>query len=39
MSKLTESEAHSLHEALDDEYRAWAIYNKIIHYDWCGTAV
>lgn len=30
MSDLTESEIRALNEALDDEYRAWAIYDQVI---------
>lgn len=30
MSELTESEVGVLHEALDDEYRAWATYDQVI---------
>ncbi len=30
MSELTESEIRALHEALDDEYRAWATYDQVI---------
>ena len=31
MDALNESEVRTLHEALDDEYRAWATYDQIIH--------
>lgn len=30
MSELNESEIRALHEALDDEYRAWATYDQVI---------
>jgi hypothetical protein len=30
MTKLSEAEARALGEALDDEYRAWAIYDQVI---------
>lgn len=30
MSPLTDTEIHVLHEALDDEYHAWAIYDQVI---------
>jgi hypothetical protein len=30
MSKLTDQEIAALHEALDDEYRAWATYDQVI---------
>lgn len=30
MSDLNESEIRALHEALDDEYRAWATYDQVI---------
>lgn len=30
MAELTESEVRALHEALDDEYRAWATYDQVI---------
>jgi hypothetical protein len=30
MSNLNETEIHALHEALDDEYRAWATYDQVI---------
>lgn len=30
MSELTETEIQVLHEALDDEYHAWATYNQVI---------
>lgn len=30
MNELTEAEIHALHEALDDEYRAWATYDQVI---------
>jgi len=30
MSTLTELEIRALHEALDDEYRAWATYDQVI---------
>ncbi|HKJ07674.1 MAG TPA: DUF2202 domain-containing protein, partial [Gammaproteobacteria bacterium] len=30
MSDLTETEIRVLHEALDDEYRAWATYDQVI---------
>jgi hypothetical protein len=31
MSELNETEIRALDEALDDEYRAWATYNQVIH--------
>jgi hypothetical protein len=31
MSVLNDVEQRALHEALDDEYRAWAIYDQIVH--------
>ncbi|MBK6960540.1 MAG: DUF2202 domain-containing protein [Gammaproteobacteria bacterium] len=30
MDQLTDSEIRVLHEALDDEYRAWATYNQVL---------
>ena len=30
MNSLSETEAHALHEALDDEYRSWATYDQVI---------
>jgi len=30
MSDLTDTELRALHEALDDEYRAWATYDQVI---------
>jgi hypothetical protein len=30
MNELTETEVHALHEALDDEHRAWATYDQIL---------
>ena len=30
MSRLTETEIRALHEALDDEYLAWATYDQVI---------
>ncbi|MFA9462504.1 ferritin-like domain-containing protein [Thiohalorhabdus methylotrophus] len=30
MSDLTAPEIHALHEALDDEYRAWATYDQVL---------
>ncbi|RRQ20764.1 ferritin-like domain-containing protein [Thiohalobacter thiocyanaticus] len=30
MDDLTEAEVRTLHEALDDEYRAWATYDQVI---------
>ena len=30
MSNLNKAEIHALHEALDDEYRAWATYDQVI---------
>ena len=30
MIPLSEAEAHTLHEALDDEYRSWATYDQVI---------
>lgn len=30
MSQLTEAEIHTLNEALDDEYLAWATYDQVI---------
>lgn len=30
MSTLTQDEISALHEALDDEYKAWAIYGQVI---------
>jgi hypothetical protein len=30
MNELNDSEIHALHEALDDEYRAWATYDQVI---------
>jgi hypothetical protein len=30
MNELTETEIDALHEALDDEYRAWATYDQVI---------
>ncbi|HSH28491.1 MAG TPA: hypothetical protein VK971_01185 [Thiohalobacter sp.] len=30
MDVLTEAEIRTLHEALDDEYRAWATYDQVI---------
>jgi hypothetical protein len=31
MERLTKAEIDSLQEALDDEYRAWATYDQVIH--------
>jgi hypothetical protein len=31
MSLLTQGEIGALHEALDDEYKAWTIYDQVIH--------
>jgi len=31
MTVLNEIEAAALHDALDDEYHAWAIYDQVIH--------
>ena len=31
MSVLHRSEIQALREALDDEYRAWATYDRVIH--------
>ena len=31
MSNLNKAEIHALHEALDDEYRAWATYDQVVH--------
>jgi hypothetical protein len=30
MNELTEPEVYALHEALDDEYRAWATYDQVM---------
>lgn len=30
MDKLTAAEINALHEALDDEYQAWSIYDQVI---------
>ena len=30
MNELTKAEIDALHEALDDEYRAWATYDRVI---------
>jgi hypothetical protein len=30
MTELNENEIRALHEALDDEYKAWAIYDQVI---------
>jgi hypothetical protein len=30
MTTLTEAEARALHDALDDEYHAWATYDQVI---------
>jgi hypothetical protein len=30
MNELTDAEIRALHEALDDEYRAWATYDQVI---------
>lgn len=30
MNELNDSEIHALHEALEDEYRAWATYDQVI---------
>jgi hypothetical protein len=30
MNTLTEAEIEVLHEALDDEYRSWAVYDQVI---------
>jgi hypothetical protein len=30
MTTLTETDIHVLHEALDDEYRAWATYDQVV---------
>lgn len=30
MNELTETGVHALHEALDDEYRAWATYDQVM---------
>lgn len=30
MNNLTEKETRALHEALDDEYKAWATYDQVI---------
>ncbi|WP_100640810.1 ferritin-like domain-containing protein [Marinobacter salexigens] len=30
MSSLTEKEVRALHEALDDEYKAWATYDQVL---------
>jgi hypothetical protein len=31
MTVLNDTEVRALHEALDDEYRAWATYDQVIH--------
>jgi hypothetical protein len=31
MSLLTQAEIGLLHEALDDEYKAWTTYDQVIH--------
>ena len=31
MSRLTQAEIGALHEALDDEYKAWTTYDQVIH--------
>jgi hypothetical protein len=31
MSILSADEQRALHEALDDEYKAWTIYDQVIH--------
>lgn len=31
MSLLTQAEIAALHEALDDEYKAWTTYDQVIH--------
>jgi hypothetical protein len=31
MSQLTQAEQAALHEALDDEFKAWTIYEQVIH--------
>lgn len=31
MTELSEDEAIALREALDDEYRAWATYDRVVH--------
>jgi hypothetical protein len=31
ISILDDTELHTLHDALDDEYRAWATYDQVIH--------
>ncbi len=31
MSRLTHAEIGALHEALDDEYKAWTTYDQVIH--------
>ena len=30
MEKLTDAETNALHEALDDEYQSWSIYDQVI---------
>jgi hypothetical protein len=30
MSELNDKEVHALHEALDDEYHAWAVYDQVV---------
>ena len=30
MEKLTDAELNALHEALDDEYQSWSIYDQVI---------
>lgn len=30
MDKLTAAEFNALHEALEDEYQAWSIYDQVI---------
>lgn len=30
MTALTDAEIRALHEALDDEYRAWSVYDQVI---------
>jgi hypothetical protein len=30
MQKLSKTELDALHEALEDEYRAWATYDQVI---------
>ena len=30
MSRLSENEVNALHEALDDEFKAWATYDQVI---------